>query len=41
MAQNRSSLIGGMGHPAAIIKSVDDAHLLLKASGAPCRAELS
>jgi hypothetical protein len=35
------SLIGGMGHPAAIIKSVDDAHLFLKASGAPCRAELS
>jgi hypothetical protein len=35
------SLIGGMGHPVAIIKSVDDAHTFLKASGAPCRAELS
>jgi hypothetical protein len=35
------SLIRGMGHPVAIIKSVDDAHTFLKVSGAPCRAELS
>lgn len=33
-------LIGGMGWPTAIVKSVDDAHAFLKAAGAPCVGEL-
>jgi hypothetical protein len=35
------SLIGAMDHPIAIVRSVDDAHLFLKAAGAPCRGELA
>jgi hypothetical protein len=33
-------LIKGMGHPAAIVKSVDEAHAFLKSCGAPCKGEL-
>lgn len=33
--------IGRLGFPVGIVKSVDDAHLFLKAAGAPCRGELS
>ena len=34
-------LIRSMGHPAEIVKSVEEAHEFLKGCGAPCQAELS
>lgn len=40
MMRNVLERIGALGWPVAIVKSIEDAHLFLKAAGAPCRGEL-